>query len=48
MLHELLTIVNNRVSLTNVPGISADLKEIVLSQDQDEFFQQVILKSFQS
>ena len=45
MLHEVLTIVNNRVSLTHVPGISNDLKDIVLSHDQDEFYQNVRLKS---
>ena len=39
MLHELMTIVNNRISLANVPGIQKELKEIVLSQDQDEFYQ---------
>ncbi|OTF75544.1 vacuolar protein sorting-associated protein-like protein [Euroglyphus maynei] len=39
MLHELLTIANNRVSLANVPGVAKELKEIVLSQEQDEFYQ---------
>lgn len=41
MLHELLEITNNRISLAQVPGISKELKEIVLSQDQDEFYQKV-------
>lgn len=44
MLHELLTIVNNRVNLTNIPSISKDLREVVLSKDQDEFYEKVSLK----
>ncbi|KAJ6218765.1 hypothetical protein RDWZM_004577 [Blomia tropicalis] len=39
MLHELLSINNNRISLTNVPGISKELREIVLARD-DEFYLQ--------
>jgi vacuolar protein sorting-associated protein 45 len=38
MVHELLTIVNNRVDLSRVPGINKDLKEIVLSAEQDNFY----------
>lgn len=38
MVHELLAITTNRVDLSGVPGISKDLKEIVLSSEQDEFF----------
>ncbi|KFM76608.1 Vacuolar protein sorting-associated protein 45, partial [Stegodyphus mimosarum] len=38
MVHELLTINNNRVNLANVPGISKELKEVVLSSDHDEFY----------
>lgn len=43
MVHELLTITNNRVSLSEVPGISKDLKEVVLSAEQDEFYANVSL-----
>ncbi|WAR00623.1 VPS45-like protein [Mya arenaria] len=38
MVHELLGINNNRVSLANVPGISKDLQEVVLSAEHDEFY----------
>lgn len=42
MVHELLTINNNRVNLENVPGISKDMKEVVLSSIQDEFYAKVV------
>lgn len=49
MVHELLTIHNNRVSLAHVPGISKELKEVVLSAEQDEFYANVsVLASFKS
>ncbi len=38
MVHELLGISNGRVDLSDVPDIRSELKEIVLSQDQDPFF----------
>ncbi|XP_014223834.1 vacuolar protein sorting-associated protein 45 [Trichogramma pretiosum] len=38
MVHELLTINNNRVDLSNVKGISKELKEVVLSSEHDEFY----------
>lgn len=38
MVHELLGISNGRVDLSNVPDVRNELKEIVLSQDQDSFF----------
>lgn len=38
MVHELLTIKNNRVNLEKVPGITKELQEIVLSSDHDEFY----------
>jgi vacuolar protein sorting-associated protein 45 len=38
MVHELLTIHNGRVSLAQVPDIRPELREIVLSPDQDPFF----------
>jgi len=43
MVHELLTITNNRVNLSQVPGISKDLKEVVLAAEQDEFYANVSL-----
>lgn len=44
MLHELLTINNNRVNLSEVPGITNDLKEVVLSQEHDEFYEKVNIR----
>lgn len=38
MVHELLTIRNNRVNLAGVPGAPKDLVEVLLSADQDEFY----------
>ncbi|KAI8050293.1 Sec1-like protein [Syncephalis plumigaleata] len=38
MVHELLGINNGRVDMSNVPDISPDLKEIVLSVESDPFF----------
>ena len=41
MVHELLGINNNRINLSNVPGISKDLQEVVLSAEHDEFYANV-------
>lgn len=41
MVHELLTIHNNRVDLSHVEGAPKDLKEVVLSLEQDEFYANV-------
>nr|CAG4641574.1 EOG090X03QA [Eurycercus lamellatus] len=38
MVHELLSIKNNRVSLVGVPGAPKDLSEVLLSAEQDEFY----------
>ncbi|KAF7403014.1 vacuolar protein sorting-associated protein 45-like [Vespula maculifrons] len=38
MVHELLTINNNRVNLSHVKDISKELKEVVLSAEHDEFY----------
>lgn len=43
MVHELLTINNNRVSLAHVPEVPKDMKEVVLSSEQDEFYAKVRL-----
>ncbi|RWS00836.1 vacuolar protein sorting-associated protein 45-like protein, partial [Dinothrombium tinctorium] len=40
MLHELLTINNNRINLSDVPSVSRDMKEVVLSAEHDEFYEQ--------
>lgn len=41
MLHEIFTINNNRINLAEVPGISKELREVVLSYEHDEFYEQV-------
>ena len=43
MVHELLGINNNRINLGNVPGISKDLQEVVLSAEHDEFYANVCI-----
>lgn len=46
MIHELLTIDNNRVDMSKVPDIRPDLKEIVVSVTQDKFFDEHALANF--
>ncbi|XP_026754878.1 vacuolar protein sorting-associated protein 45 [Galleria mellonella] len=46
MVHELLTINNNRVSLAHVPDVPADFKEVVLSSEQDEFYAKNLYSNF--
>merc|ERR1711920_854089 len=46
MLHELLSMDNNRIDMSRVPGIRAELKEIVMSTTQDQFFEENILSNF--
>jgi vacuolar protein sorting-associated protein 45 len=41
MVHELIGIKNNIVNLKNVPGISKELEEIILSAEYDEFYENV-------
>jgi len=41
MVHELIGIKNNRVSLTQVPGITKELEEVVMSAEYDEFYANV-------
>jgi vacuolar protein sorting-associated protein 45 len=43
MIHELLTITNNRV---NIPGVKLEENEVVVSQHDDEFFQKIMFKNF--
>lgn len=38
MVHELLTINNNRVDLSSIPGVSKELSEVVLSAEHDNFY----------
>lgn len=46
MLHELLSMENNRIDMSKVPGIRPELKEIVMSTTQDQFFEENILANF--
>lgn len=46
MVHHLLGIHNGRVDLGDVPDIRPELKEIVLSQDQDPFFKKNMYLTF--
>lgn len=46
MVHELLTINNNRVNLSNVPGVSKELQEVVLSAEQDKFYAENIFLNY--
>eukprot|EP00026_Physarum_polycephalum_P006009 Phypoly_transcript_06049.p1 GENE.Phypoly_transcript_06049~~Phypoly_transcript_06049.p1 ORF type:complete len:564 (+),score=108.74 Phypoly_transcript_06049:40-1692(+) len=46
MVHELLTLTNNRVDMRNVPGVRDDLKEIVLSPESDSFYKQNMYANF--
>ncbi|KAI1643814.1 Sec1-like protein [Daldinia loculata] len=46
MVHQLLGIHNGRVTLDEVPDVRPELKEIVLSQDQDPFFKKNMYLNF--
>ncbi|XP_012254664.2 vacuolar protein sorting-associated protein 45 [Athalia rosae] len=46
MVHELLTINNNRVDLSHVKGISKELAEVVLSAEHDEFYAKNLYLNF--
>merc|ERR1719434_673437 len=46
MLHELLIMENNRIDLSKVQGVRAELKEIVMSATQDQFFADNLLANF--
>ena len=46
MVHELLGIHNGKIDLSDVPDVRSELKEIVLSQDQDPFFKKNMYLNF--
>lgn len=46
MVHHLLGIQNGRVDLSEVPDIRSELREVVLSQDQDPFFKKNMFLNF--
>lgn len=46
MVHQILGIDNGRVDLSSVPDVRPELREVVLSQDQDPFFQKNMYLNF--
>lgn len=46
MVHELLTINNNRVDLSSIPGVPKELSEVVLSAEQDSFYAKNIFLNY--
>lgn len=46
MVHELLAINNNRVNLSDIPGVSKELAEVVLSAEQDQFYAKNLFLNF--
>jgi len=46
MVHELIGIENNTVDLSSIPGISKELKKIVLSSRQDSFYEESMYLNF--
>ncbi|CAH1112646.1 unnamed protein product [Psylliodes chrysocephalus] len=46
MVHELLTINNNRVNLSDINGIPKELSEVVLSVEQDTFYAKNIFMNY--
>jgi vacuolar protein sorting-associated protein 45 len=46
MVHQLLTIKNNRVDLSSIAGVPSELKEVVLSAEQDEFYSKNLFANY--
>ena len=46
MVHELIGIKDNRVDLKNVASVSEEMKEVVLSSEDDHFFRKVMHINF--
>lgn len=46
MVHQLLYIRNNRVDLSAVPGVPSELKEVVLSAEQDDFYSKNLYSNY--
>eukprot|EP01105_Mastigella_eilhardi_P009919 TRINITY_DN2328_c0_g1_i1.p1 TRINITY_DN2328_c0_g1~~TRINITY_DN2328_c0_g1_i1.p1 ORF type:complete len:569 (-),score=169.35 TRINITY_DN2328_c0_g1_i1:56-1711(-) len=46
MVHELIGIKNNLVNMGHVPGVKEDMKEIVLSPDQDAFYRDNMFQNY--
>ena len=41
MVHELIGIKNNRVNLSQIPGIKKELEDVVMNAEYDEFYANV-------
>ena len=46
MIHELLSISKNRVDLSHIASLPQEMKEVVISSDDDEFFRKVMFSNF--
>ena len=46
MIHELIGLKNNRVDLKHLPHLSDEMKEVVLSCEDDPFFRQIMFNNF--
>lgn len=46
MIHELLGLQNNRVDLKHLSHLADEMKEVVLSSDDDEFFKKIMFSNF--
>jgi hypothetical protein len=46
MIHEILDIKSNRVDLKHVDNLADEMKEVVLSPDEDKFYSRIMYKNF--
>lgn len=46
MIHELIGLNQNRVDLKHLGHLPDEMKEVVLSCDEDEFFRQIMFSNF--
>ena len=46
MIHEILEIKNNRVDLKHIENLEEEMKEVVLSSEDDRFYRKIMYKNF--
>jgi hypothetical protein len=46
MIHEILGINNNRVDLKHIENLAPEMKEVVLSSEDDPFYKDIMFKNF--
>lgn len=46
MIHELLGLHSNKVDLKHLPHLTEEMKEVVISCDEDEFFEKIMYSNF--